>query len=280
MTEISAALVKELRDETNVGMMECKRALAEANGDKVKALRILREKGAYLALKKSSRTAKQGLIASFVAADGKVASLVEVNCETDFVAKNALFQSFVEKMAEKAATLDGPLADTVKADITAKIAEIGENVVVRRNLRYLLQKTGIISSYVHHNGAIGVLVELHCGKDETTRQPSFKSLAKDVCIQVAASQPRFLDRKSVPADVVSAEREIFAKQVRGKPPQIIEKIVDGKMGKFYEQNCLVEQPFVKDEEKTVTALLKEKAVELADEIKIIRFVRLQVGEAV
>jgi elongation factor Ts len=279
MTEISAALVKALRDETNAGMMECKRALTEAQGDKAKALRILRERGVAIAEKKSSRTANQGAIAAYVAADGKTGSLIEVNCETDFVAKNEAFRSFIAKLAEKAAALDGSLEEAVKAEVTAKIAETGENIVVRRNQRFVIQKPGIIAAYIHHGSTLGVLVEIDCGKAETSASPAFKELAKDICLHIAASKPRFLDRTSVPADVITAEREIFAKQVTGKPPQIVGKIVDGKMGKFYEQTCLVEQLFVKDQEKKVSALLAEKGKELADEVKIARFIRFQVGEA-
>jgi len=278
MTEISAALVKELREETNAGMMECKRALTEANGDKAKALRILRERGIAIAQKKSSRTANQGLIASFISGDGRAGSLIEVNCETDFVAKNAGFQAFAAKLAEEAIALDGSLAEAAKTEVTAKVAEIGENIVVRRNMRFVLQKSGLIASYIHHGATIGVLLEINCGKSETATQDGFKELAKDICLHIPASSPRFLDRSSVPAEVVASEREIFAKQVTGKPPQIIEKIVDGKMGKFYEQNCLIEQPFVKDQDKKIAALLKEKCSALADEVKIARFARFQVGE--
>ena len=280
MTDISASLVKALRDETNAGMMECKKALTEANGDKAKAVRILRERGIAIAEKKSSRVANQGVIASFIAESGRSGSLVEVNCETDFVAKNAGFLSFAVKLAEKAVATESNLADSVKADVTAKITETGENIVVRRNVRFVLQKPGIAAAYIHHGNALGVLVEINCAKNDTAAKPAFKDLAKDICLHIAASRPRFLDRAGVPAEVVSAEREIFATQVTGKPPQIIGKIVDGKMGKFYEQNCLVEQPFVKDQDKKVTTLLTEKGKELEDEIKIGRFERFQVGEAV
>jgi len=280
MTEISASLVKALRDETNAGMMECKKALTEANGDKAKAFRILRERGIAIAEKKSSRTANQGVIASFIAESGCSGSLIEVNCETDFAAKNAGFLSFAVKLAELAVVTEGNLAESVKADVTAKITEIGENIVVRRSVRFVLQKPGIAAAYIHHGNAIGVLVEINCAKTDTAAKPAFKDLAKDICLHIAASRPRFLDRAGVPAEVVSAEREIFAKQVTGKPPQIIEKILDGKMGKFYGQNCLVEQPFVKDQDKNITTLLTENGKELEDEIKIIRFERFQVGEAV
>lgn len=280
MREISAALVKALRDETNAGMMECKRALAEAKGDQTKAFRILRERGIAIAEKKSSRAANQGVISAFIAETGQAGSLIEVNCETDFVAKNDGFRSFVAKLAEKAVALDGDLAEAVKADITAKIAETGENIVVRRNIRFVLQKPGIVAAYIHHGSTIGVLVELNCAQNDTAAKPAFKDLAKDICLHVAASAPRFLDRMSVPPEIVAAEKEIFAKQITGKPPQILGKIVDGKMGKFYEQVCLLEQPFVKDQDKTISSLLAENGKELADEIEVGRFVRFQAGEAV
>lgn len=279
MTEISAALVKALRDETNAGMMECKRALAEAKGDKAKALRILRERGIAIAEKKSSRAANQGVISSFIAATGQMGSLIEVNCETDFVAKNEAFQSFVAKLAERALTLDGSLAEAGKEEVTAKIAEIGENIVVRRNIRFVLQQPGIVMAYIHHGNTVGVLAEIYCTNSNTAANPVFKDLAKDICLHITASQPRFLDRAGVPAEVVAAEREIFAKQVTGKPPQIVGKIVDGKMGKFYEQTCLLEQHFVKNQDITVASLLAEKGKELADEIKVGRFARFQVGGA-
>lgn len=280
MTEISAELVKALRNETNAGMMECKRALAEAKGDQAKALRILRERGIAIAEKKSSRAANQGVISAFIAEAGGTGSLVEVNCETDFVAKNDGFLSFVAKLAEKAVAIESSLAEAAKEDITAKIAETGENIVVRRNIRFVLQKPGIIAAYIHHGSTIGVLVELNCAQNDTATKPAFKDLAKDICLHVAASQPRFLDRAAVPPEIVAAEREIFAKQVTGKPPQIVGRIVEGKLGKFYEQVCLLEQSFVKDQDKTIVSLLAEKGKELADEIKVGRFVRFQIGEAV
>lgn len=280
MTEISAASVRALRDATNAGMMECKRALAEAKGDQAKALRILRERGIAIAEKKSSRAANQGVIASFIAETGRSGSLVEVNCETDFVAKNDGFRSFVAQLAEKAVAIDGRLAEAVKEELIAKIAETGENIVVRRNVRFILQKPGIIAAYIHHGSTIGVLVELNCAQNDTAAKPAFKDLAKDICLHVAASRPRFLDRAGVPPEIVAAEKEIFAKQATGKPPHIVGKIVEGKLGKFYGQGCLLEQPFVKDQDKTIAALLAEKGKELADEIKVGGFVRFQTGEAV
>lgn len=280
MTEINAALVKELREETNIGMMECKRALVEANGDKAKAVKILRERGLAVAEKKSGRAANHGVIASSFADDGRAGSLVEVNCETDFVAKNGGFQAFARTLAEKAALSDAVLADQVKDQVIAKVLEIGENIVVRRNARLVLQDPGLLAAYIHHGNNLGVLLELGCGNSAIVGQDVFKQLAKDLCLHIAASSPRYLDRKSVPADVIAMEREIYAKQVQGKPANIVEKIVGGKLNKFCEQTCLVEQPFVKDQDQTIAALLKEKSAALGDTPVIRRFLRFQVGEKI
>ncbi len=279
MAEITAALVKELREETNVGMMECKRALVEADGDRAKAIKILRERGMAVAQKKASRAANQGIIASAIVDDGKTGSLVEVNCETDFVAKNDNFKLFTKNLAEKAAGTDGNLAEEASEAVVAKIAEIGENIVMRRNIRFKAQGTGLIVSYIHHGSTLGVLAEIGCEKPETLSCGVFADVAKDICLHIAASNPRFPDEKFVPQDVIAAEREIYAQQVKDKPPQIIEKIVDGKMRKFYEQVCLIHQPFVKDQDKTVSAYLKENEAVLKDTVTIRRFVRFQVGEA-
>jgi elongation factor Ts len=271
-------MVQELRAATNVSMMECKRALVDAGGDRERAIRILRERGMATAAKKASRTANQGLIAAAVADGGTIGALVEVNCETDFVAKNPSFQAFVQELARRATTLDGPLADVARADVAAKIAEIGENIVVRRNLRYVLQGPGGVATYIHLNGKLGVMVELGCGTPATAAGEAFRELAKDLTLHVTAANPRYLTRADVPADVVAAEREIYAKQVTGKPPQIVGKIVDGKMGKYYAQVCLLEQGFVKDPDTPVTKLLDATGKALGDALTVRRFVRYQVGE--
>lgn len=278
MTDISAALVKELREETNAGMMECKRALVEAQGDKAKAVTILRERGIAIAHKKASRAANQGVIASALLEGGRAGSLVEVNCETDFVAKNEKFKAFVQSLAGRAAAAEINLAEAAAAEVTAQIAEIKENIVVRRSLRYAVQGAGRVASYIHHGGTIGVLLEAACQKPETAGQPAFLELVKDLCLHVAASSPAYIDRHGVPAGVIAAERDIYAKQIVGKPANIIGKIVDGKMNKFYEQVCLVDQPFVKDQDKRVSALLKEQGALLNDAVSVRRFARFQVGE--
>lgn len=278
MAEIAAALVKELRDATNVSMMECKRALVEADGDMEQATKLLRERGITIAAGKASRTANQGLIASAAAEDGRKASLIEVNCETDFVARNETFAAFVEQLAGKACSTDGALADEVKDEVTAKIVEIGENIIVRRNTRYCLEGTGRIASYIHPGGNVGVLIEVGCEKDQTVEDSAFKELVKDLTLHIAACNPQHLVSGDVPADVIASEREIYANQVKDKPAQIIDKIVDGKLKKFFEEICLIEQGFVKEPKQSVSALLASKGNDLGDKLSIRRFVRYQLGE--
>jgi elongation factor Ts len=279
MSEISATLVKELREETNVGMMECKKALVEASGDKAAAVKILRERGLAIAGKKASRTAKEGQVASEVLQGGKMGVMVEVNCETDFVARNTVFQAFLKTVVEKAKTVQGDIAEAMKAEVTAKITEIGENIILRRSVRYELQGQGIVASYIHLGGKVGVLLEVGCEKAETSQTDAFKEVVKDITLHIAASNPHYLTRKDVPETVLQAEREIYAKQVENKPANIIEKIVVGKLEKFYAMTCLVEQGFVKDPEQTITELLAAKSKEMGDTLSIRRFARFQVGQA-
>ncbi|MBP7830322.1 MAG: translation elongation factor Ts [Kiritimatiellae bacterium] len=280
MVEISAALVKELREETNVGMMECKKALVEAGGNKQEAVRILRERGLAIAGKKASRTAKEGQVAAEIRQGGKLGAMVEVNCETDFVARNESFQAFLRSVAEKALTVQGDLAEAMKDVLTAKITEIGENMLVRRSVRFEVKQPGIVASYIHLGGKVGVLVEVGCGTDATEKNEAFREMVKDVTLHIAACQPHYLVRQDVPAEVVKAESDIYAKQVENKPPQIVQKIVTGKLEKFYGQVCLVEQGFVKDPDISITELLAAKGKEIGDTLTIRRFARYQVGEQI
>jgi elongation factor Ts len=271
-------MVQELREATNVGMMECKRALVEAAGDKDKAIRLLRERGVAIAAKKASRAANQGLIGAALK-DGKTGALVEINCETDFVAKNENFQKFVKSLAEKALAMDdNTITESTRDVMSAKVAEIGENLIAKRNVRFALQGPGLVATYIHLNGKLGVMIEISAGKDSSAASQAVQDLAKDLTLHIAACAPKYLVRADVPADVVAAEREIYAKQVTGKPANIVDKIVDGKMGKFYSQVCLVEQGFVKDPDTSVTQLVEAKAKEVGDTLTIRRFVRWQVGE--
>jgi len=277
MTEISASLVKNLRDATNVSMMECKRALVEAGGDVEKATRLLRERGMAVAAKKASRAANQGLVATATSADGRTVSLVEVNCETDFVARNDGFIAFVTSLAKRALETDAALAEQAQADVTAKIAEIGENIVLRRNARFTLQGNGTVTAYIHLGGKMGVLLDVGCEKPETVAKPQFAEVTRDLILHVAAANPRYLVPEEVPAAEVASEREIFAKQVADKPAQIVEKIVDGKIRKFYQEICLIEQPFVKEPKQTIKGLLQETGKALGDTLTIRRYVRYMIG---
>jgi elongation factor Ts len=278
MAEISAALVKELREETGVGMMECKRALVEANGDKTAAIKFLRESGLAIAAKKSSRAAKQGIIAAEVGADAQSGLMVEVNCETDFVSKNDQFKGFVADIVKAARGIaDNTLAEVAKAKVDAKIAEIGENIIARRNVGYKVQGTGAVAAYVHLGGKLGVMVEVGCKNAASVQNPAVKDMLADLTLHITAVNPACITRDQVPAETVQAEKEIYAKQVEGKPANIIEKIVVGKLEKFYGQICLVEQPFVKDQDKTVGTVLAEAGKATGDEFTIRRFVRWQLG---
>ena len=278
MADISASLVKELREETGVGMMECKKALVEANGDKAAAVKILRESGMAIAAKKATRTAKQGIIAAEVSADAQTGRMIEINCETDFVSKNDNFKSFVgEMLAAAAGVADNGLAEAAKAKVEAKIAEIGENIIARRNVTFAVQGVGAVAGYVHLGGKLGVLIEVGCQNAASVQNPAVKTLLADLALHVTAVNPACIVRDQVPAETVAAEKEIYAKQVEGKPANIVDKIVAGKLEKFYGQICLVEQAFVKDQDKTVAAVLAEAGKAAGDEFTIRRFVRWQLG---
>lgn len=278
MAEVTAALVKELRERTNVGMMDCKKALTETNGDLEAAADLLRQKGMAKAASKGSRIATEGLVGAAVSADNKTAVLIEVNCETDFVARNDGFVSLVNGLAkqlvEKAPVAEGTGGDlagepsfeagkTVDVLVNERIQTLGEKVDVRRFVRWTTD--GVIASYIHLGGKIGVLVELSGGTPE---------LAKDIAMHVAASQPQYAVREEVPADVVEKERAVLmgAEDLLSKPEAVREKMVAGRINKFYEQICLVEQPFVKDPAVTVGELTKKAGATLK------RFVRYGLGE--
>ena len=273
---ISASQVKELREKTGAGMMDCKKVLTETDGDFEKAIELLRERGIAKAAKKSDRIAAEGLVETYISEDGKVGAVVEVNAETDFVAKNDEFKNFVKDVArqvvEKApASVEELLAQssitepdkTVQEVLTNKIATIGENMSIRRFERF--ETSNMLESYIHGEGKIAVLVEMENATPE---------LAKDVCMQIAAAKPEFLDRDSVPQERVDKEMEILKAQAmnEGKPAEIAEKIVLGRIGKFYGEICLVEQEFVKDPDIKVGKLVESKGA------KIVRFARFVKGE--
>jgi len=291
MAAITASMVKELRDKTNAGMMDCKEALAEADGDLEAAETILRKKGIADAEKKAGRDAKEGVVASRILKDG-TGILVEVNCETDFVAKNENFQAFVEDIldqiesSDETGDLDKLLAEKYTKDdsrtfedfIKAKVGELGENMGIARFARYPA-KGSAVGSYIHMAGRVGVLAEVTIGDDKTAGEGAFEQLMKDLTMQIAASSPLCVDRDGVPADKVEAEKDIFRDQMKDKPDNIIENIIEGKMRKFYSQHCLTEQAFIKDGDKSITDLLAEVGKEVGDKkLKIVRFERYAVGE--
>lgn len=278
MAGITASQVKELRDATNVSMMDCKRALVEADGNKDEAIKLLRKRGMAVAAKKATRATNSGLVDSATSDDGNTASLVEINCETDFVARNPGFQKFVADLAKAACLTDAPLAEEKKDELIAKVAEIGENLVIRRNERFVRENPGKVDSYIHLGGKVGVLVELGCEKDETAEQPVFSELARDLSLHVAAAAPQFLTSDEIPEDVIAGEREIYADQVKGKPDNIIENIINGKLKKFFAESCMINQGFVKEPKQSITELLEEKGKELDDKLTVRRFSRYQLGE--
>ena len=278
MSTSTASMVKELREETGVGMMECKKALVQANGDKAEAIKILREAGMAIAAKKASRTAKQGIIAACVADDASSGRMIEINCETDFVAKNEGFKAFVaEMLADAEGVADDGLAAAAKAKVDAKIAEIGENIVARRNMTWTVQGTGAIAAYVHLGGKLGVMVEVGCNDAASVAKPEVKAMLSDLTLHITAVAPVCIRREEVPAETIAAESDIYRKQVEGKPANIIDKIVAGKLEKFYSQVCLLEQAFVKDQDKTVAQVLAETGKAAGDEFTVRRFVRWQLG---
>ncbi|MBP7951113.1 MAG: elongation factor Ts [Verrucomicrobiales bacterium] len=299
MAEITAALVKTLRDKTNAGMMDCQRALKETNGDVEAAMEYLRKKGIVGAAKRQDREAKEGVIHAVIAADGRTGVLVEVNCETDFVAKNENFRAFVDSLAQQIAKT--PAADdnrvetftatpapdgrgTVEEYIKAKIAEVGENIVLRRFRRFTVSSTGLVQQYIHMAGRVGVLIDVSVSKAEALSSDALKALVKDLTLQIAASSPEFLQRADVPDALRSKEEEIqrerMKDQLAKKPENIQQKIVEGSMGKFYSQICLLEQAFIKDPDKTIEDLIKDSAKAVGDTVTIHRFARFAVGEEI
>ena len=276
--EITAQMVKELREITNLGMMECRKALVETQGDRENAIKWLRERGLVKAGTKADRKANQGLIAANIAAGGKTGSLIEVNCETDFVAKNDNFIAFVAALTARANQFaDGEMTAATKDELATKIMEIGENLVLSKNIRYQVTGEGFIASYIHLGGKVGVLAEVGCEKAATPGNAKAQELGRDVCMHIAASNPLSLDRAGIPAEMVESEKAIYAKQVEGKPAAVVEKILAGKLDKFYQQNVLTEQAFVKDQDKSIGGVLDETGKLLGDKLIIRRYVRLQIG---
>ena len=291
---VTAQLVKELREMTGAGMMDCKKALVETDGDIDKAVEVLREKGLGKAAKKADRVAAQGLVATNVAESGDKAAIIEVNAETDFVAKNEDFVGFVQKLNElvlegsfesvdefEASKFDGDT--TVKEELTEKIATIGENMNIRR-FESLGVAGCVYASYVHGNGKIAVLVEM---KTDAVASEVME-LGKDVAMQVASMNPAYNTREDVDADYIAREKEIILKQAlneneqaaKPKPEEIVTKIAEGRLNKQLKEVCLQEQAFVKDSSMTVAEYINSKAKEIGKDVKVTKTVRYEVGEGI
>lgn len=292
MTQITAVMVKDLRERTGAGMMDVKNALTEANGDMEEATKILRKKGLAAAGKKAGRVTAEGAVVAHV--EGSTGVLVEVNCETDFVGRNENFQGFAREVAKviaqsKAETVDELLNEkwpgdaeglTVAQKLSEAIASIKENISIRRFARYDAPANGAINAYIHAGGKIGVMVEVVA--EEGNAGDKSRELAKDIAMHVAASEPRFLRREDVTEKDLDTEREIAREQAikSGKPENIVDKMVAGKMEKFYGEACLLEQPYIRDDKSTVSQYVGKQAKEHGCKYVVTRFTRYKLGEGI
>ncbi len=289
---VSATLVKELRERTNAGMMDCKKALEETKGDFEAAIEWLRVKGLSSAAKKAGRIAAEGVV--FAQTIGNTGIVVEINSETDFVARNDGFRSLVADVAEhitKAANLVGDILEHAFHKNPAKkvgemmmeaIAKIGEKIVIRRFERYTATPHSVVHTYVHGEGKIGVLIEVVASKPEATNNPEMRTFAQDVCLHIAAMNPMAISSEQIPADVVSKEKEVLkAKNLeQGKKAEMIDKIVEGQIRKFLAENCLVDQSFVKNPDIKVGDLAKEVGKKIGADLTIKRFARFELGAGI
>jgi elongation factor Ts len=310
MAEISAQLVKQLREQTGAGMMECKKALQEANGDLADAEVVLRKRGIAGASKKETRSAKQGVVSSFISDDGKLGVLVEINCESDFVARTEDFQRLAADVAAHIAETKPKFvraeevteaeranfkahealyeqkfskdqSTTVGEMVKSKIAKLGENIVVSRFSIYEVKGQGVAGHYIHTGAQIGVLLEVNTGKSESLGKEEFKTLVRDIAMQVAAAHPLYVSKDEVPASLLDKERDIQRERARGegKPDKMVDKIAEGRMSKFYEEVCLLEQPFIRENTISVAELMKAVGTKLGDSISVARFIRYKVGDS-
>lgn len=291
MAEITALMVKQLRERTGAGMMECKKALEEANGSIDDAVDVLRKRGIASAAKKAARSTKQGSITVALGADRATGAILEFNCESDFVARTDDFQTMVAELTQQAleapagTTRDAMLAAPYRADATqtvqqiiaGKIGKIGENMQIARFEKI---EGGLLGSYIHPGAQLGVLVQVTGASPATAGNEEIQELLRDVAMQVAAADPQFVRREEVTTATLDKEREIQRERARqeGKPEKVIDKMIEGRMSKYFEEFCLLEQPFIKDNTVTVGQLVADKAKKVGEPLAVARFVRYKVGE--
>ncbi|MFL6350486.1 MAG: translation elongation factor Ts [Bryobacteraceae bacterium] len=310
MAEITPELVKKLRERTGAGIMDCKRALVEANGDLPQAEIVLRKQGIAAASRKESRSTKQGLIGSFISPNAKLGALVEVNCESDFVARTEDFQILTADVAAHIAETKPKLvrleevteaeranfrdhqalyeqkfakdqSTTVGELVKTKIAKLGENIAISRFVFFEVKRNGVVGTYIHTGGQIGVLLEVNTSSDDVTQKSEFSTLVRDIAMQIAAAAPQCVSKEDVAKELLERESDIQRERARGegKPEKMLDKIVEGRMSKFYEEICLLEQPFIRENTISVGELIRSTAAKVGGDISIARFVRYKVGDA-
>ena len=292
MAAITSAMVKELRERTSAGMMDCKKALVESEGDMEKAIEWLREKGLSQAAKKASRIAAEGVVAQYTNEDGTIGAIVEVNCETDFVAKTDNFINFANKVAKQVALANPADVDelmgqkfvddeskTISDLVSDATVAIGEKISIRRFTRY--ETSGVVSTYIHLGGKVGVMVEVDADAEGRLKE-DVKTFAHDLALQIAAAKPDAVRREEVDASKLEKEKEILRTQAlnEGKPEKIVERMVEGRIEKFYKEVCLLEQLFVKDPEKNIRKLMEEIAKITGAKLDIVKFTRYERGEGI
>lgn len=284
---ITVAQINDLRQRTNAGMMDCKKALTSTNGDIEAAIKILREKGLAIQIKRANKESKEGAIQAVASADGHAIAMAEVNTETDFVAKTDNFKAFVDAVTKAVLEKGEDLGDSMKNELMTIISQTGENVKIRRTARYVQEGTGAVASYIHMGGKVGVLLEVSCGKPETVGNEAFQTLVHDLTLQIAATAPRYLRSDDVPADVKASEEEVYRNEMKNDPKfsrmpaekaeKIMPGILKGKLGKFFSMVCLLDQPFVKEPKQTVTDVIKACEKATGDTVTVKRYVRFQLG---
>ena len=288
MTEISAAMVVKLRKMSGQGMMDCKQALQEAEGDVEKAMDILRKKGLATLAKRAERETKQGLVVCKTINDSRTAAMATLCCETDFVAKNQDFITAAKTLADYALACpqDDGIDNVLDTEIEGKkyrdiltelVSKTGEKTLVGDYQKFTLDKPGFISTYVHFNEKVGTMVQIETSDQSLVDDVTLKQAGVDIAMHITATKPMALNKDQIDPAVIEREKAIFADQVKNKPANIIDKIVEGKMSKFYAENCLLDQPFVKDDSKTVSQVLSEAAKSAGGQATIARFVRFEVG---